>query len=212
MKAEIAVATASGKAYYLIVNELRKRNFPFRSIMPNDSMPSDIKVVITTDCEKTLIEHNKILAYKDGSDIESIVNQALRIASGAETYEKLVIGIDPGEVMGLAVLADGKVIETQNCFGVDETLRKIADLFKDICGASESSVFVKIGDGVTIYKNELLRALDGVLPPNVVLETVSEAGTSHCLNESKHRRGFRDVVSAIRIARRNGRAYQRRKD
>jgi hypothetical protein len=141
-----------------------------------------------------------------------MVNQALRIVQGKETYEKLTIGIDPGEVLGLAVLADGKVIETQNCFSVNETLEKIKDLLKNIGNASDVSVYVKVGNGVPTCKEELLHVLDQALPPNAVLESVSEAGTSHSLNESKHRRGLRDMVSAIRIAGRSGHTYQRRKN
>jgi len=40
---------------------------------------------------------------------------------------------------------------------------------------------------------------------------VSEAGTDRYLNETKHRRGLRDIVSAIRIAGRNGYTFPRRK-
>ena len=53
--------------------------------------------------------------------------------------------------------------------------------------------------------------LDKALPPNVVLETVREAGTSRCPNEAKHRGGLRDIVSAIQIAGRNGQEFPRRK-
>jgi len=212
MKASIAVATVSGKAYYLIVNELRKKNVPFLSLTPSESIPVEVKVVITTEREKPLISHGKILAYTDGADIGAMVNQALRIVQGKETCEKLTIGIDPGEVLGLAVLADGKVIETQNCFSVKETLERISDLLRSIGNASGASVSVKVGDGVPTCKEELLLALDQVLPQNIILESVSEAGTSHSLNESKHRRGLRDMVSATRIAGRSGHTYQRRKN
>jgi hypothetical protein len=61
------------------------------------------------------------------------------------------------------------------------------------------------------YKEELLSALDITLPQNVVLEYVGEAGTSRTLDEAKHRRGLRDIVSAIKIAGRNGHTFQRRK-
>jgi len=49
------------------------------------------------------------------------------------------------------------------------------------------------------------------LPPEVVLEVVSEAGTNRHIDETKHRRGLRDIVSAIRIAGRAGHVYPRRK-
>lgn len=211
MKAEIAVATISGKAYYLIVNELKKKNVPFLSLTPNERIPVEIKTVITTAEERPLIDHEKILLYQDGVEPEALINEALQIAHGKESFEKIVIGVDPGEVFGLAVLADGNVIETANCFSAKETLDKIKNVLKNLENNQSALFSVKIGDGAPTYKEELLRALDQTLSANVVLESVSEAGTSRCLNENKHRRGLRDIVSAIRIAGRSGHAFPRRK-
>jgi hypothetical protein len=211
MKAEIAVATVSGKAYYLIVNELKKKNIPFLSITPNEPIPVETRVVITTAEEKHLINHEKILVYHPEIETEALINEALQIIQGKEFYEKIVIGVDPGEVFGLAVLADGKVIETGNCFSVSETLDMIRNILKNLEKTSATSVSIKIGDGVPEYKERLLSALDDALPLNVTLESVSEAGTNRHLSETKHRRGLRDIVSAIRIAGRNGITFPRRK-
>jgi hypothetical protein len=211
MKAKIAVATVSGKAYYLIVNELKKKNVPFISLTPNDPVPIDIKVVITTKKEQHLISHEKILVYDDEVEPEALINEALQIIHGKEFYEKIVIGIDPGEVFGLAVLADGKVVETENCFSAEETLNKIKSILKSLEKTPVNSLWVKVGDGVPAYKERLLGVLDDALPSNVILESVGEAGTDRYLNENEHRRGLRDIVSAIRIAGRNGRAFPRRK-
>jgi hypothetical protein len=60
-----------------------------------------------------------------------------------------------------------------------------------------------------MYK-ELIEAFDQNLPPEVVLQVVSEAGTNRPLNHNKHRRGLRDIASAIRIAGRAGHIYPRR--
>lgn len=211
MRAKIAVATVSGKAYYLIVDELKKRNIPFLSLIPKESIPIEIKVVITTENEKHLINHEKILVYKEGKEPEAIINEALQIIQGKEYYEKIIIGVDPGEVFGLAVLADGKVIKTENCFSIEETLTKIENILKNIEKNSETSISVKIGNGVPLYKEKLLQSLDEALPSNITLESVSESGTDRCLSETKHRRGLRDIVSAIKIAGRNGHKFPRRK-
>jgi hypothetical protein len=211
MKAKIAVATVSGKAYYLIVNELKKKNVPFISLTPNDPVPIEIKIVITTKKEQHLISHEKILAYTDEVEPEALVNEALQIIHGKEYYEKIVIGIDPGEVFGLAVLADGKVVEAENCFSVEETLNKIKNVLKNLEKTPVCSFWIKVGDGVPAYKEKLLLMLDDALPSNVILESVSEAGTDRYLNETEHRRGLRDIVSATRIAGRNGQAFVRRK-
>jgi len=211
MRAKIAVATISGKAYYLIVNELKKKNMPFISLTPNDSIPIEIKVVITTKEEQRLIDHEKILVYNDGVEPEALINEALQIIQGKEYYEKIVIGVDPGEVFGVAVLADGKVVETGNCFSIEETLDKIKNILRNLEKISITSVSVKVGNGVPVYNEKLLRVLDDALPSNIVLESVGEAGTDRYLNEAEHRRGLRDIVSATRIAGRNGQTFPRRK-
>lgn len=211
MKAKIAVVTVSGKAYYLIVNELKKKRIPFLSLTPNEPIPIEIRVVITTEEERLLINHEKVLTFRDGMELEALINQALQIAQGKECYEKIVIGVDPGEVFGLAVLADGKVVETGNCFSVKETLDKIKNILKNLKDTPTTSVSVKVGDGVPEYKEKLLRVLDEALSSNVLLESVSEVGTNRYTSETKHRRGLRDIVSAIRIAGRNGYIFTRRK-
>jgi hypothetical protein len=210
MRTSIAVVTVSGKAYYLIVTELRKRSVPFTSLTPHETIPAEVKVVLTTGKEKHLINHEKILVYDEKADVQAMVTKALQIAEGKGSCEKLVIGIDPGEALGLAVLADGKVVMTETCSGVGETLEKIKNIIGSFERAPASSVFVKVGDGVPSCRRELLQALDNALPQDIMLESVGEAGTSQYQNETKNRRGLRDMVSAIRIAGRNGHEFQRR--
>jgi hypothetical protein len=210
MKAKIAVVTVCGKDYYLVVNELKRKNTPFLSLTPYEPVPIEIEVVITTEKEKPLIKHQRILIFQEGMRPEALTNEALKIIQG-KNFEKITIGVDPGEVFGLAVLADGKVVETGNCFSVEETLGKIADVVRNLESTQVASISVKIGDGVPQCKEKLLRILDEALPLSVSLESVSETGTNRSLSEAKHRRGLRDIVSAIQIAGRSGYRFQRRK-
>jgi hypothetical protein len=209
MKAKVAVATVSGKAYFLIVNKLKERNIPFISLVPGETVPTEVRGVITTTKEKQRISHEKILVYDSETEPDTIVNEAVKILQGKEVYEKIVIGVDPGEVFGLAVIADGRVNETGNCFSIQEALAKISRVIKNV-DFSLTAVSIKIGSGVPAYK-ELLDTLDFALPREVVLEVVSEAGTNRLLDENKHRRGLRDIASAMRIAGRAGHVYPRRK-
>jgi hypothetical protein len=211
MKAKIAVATVSGKAYYLIVDELKKRNVPFISITPYEPVPVEIKVVLTTEREKPIINHENVLTLKEGEDPQALINQAIQHLEGKNFYEKIVIGVDPGEVLGIAVLADGKIIKTGNSFSIKETIDEIGNIIEGLKDVKTSTIIVRVGDGVPEYKERLLRALDRRLPPNVELESVSEAGTDRYISEAKHRRGIRDIVSAIKIARRNGQKFVRRR-
>jgi len=210
MKAEIAVATTPGKAYYLIVNELKKRNVPFLSLTPSESIPIEIRAVVTTENERMRIKHERVLVYRDGVEPETLINEVIRVMQGKGYYDRVVIGIDPGEVFGLAVLADGRVVETGNCFSVEDTVNKIRGVLKSLESTSINLVSIKVGNGVPAFKERLLQALDKALPNDITLESVSEAGTDRYLSEAKHRRGLRDIVSAIQIAGRNGQIYTRR--
>jgi hypothetical protein len=209
MKEKVAVATVQGKAYFLIVNKLKERNIPFISLVPGETVPTEVKAVITTEKEKHRINHEKILVYDSETEPCILANEVMKILQGKEVYEKIVIGVDPGEVFGLAVIADGKVNETGNCFSIQEVLTKISSIVKNV-DLSSTAVTIKIGSGVPTYK-ELIETLDLTLPPEVVLQVVSEAGTNRPLNHNKHRRGLRDIASAIRIAGRAGHVYPRRK-
>lgn len=211
MKAKIAVATVSGKAYYLIVEELKKKGMPFLSLTPGEPIPTEVKAVITTEKEQNLVKHNRVLIIHEGTEPEILISEALRAAQGKEYYERVVIGVDPGEVLGLAVLGDGKVIETSNCCSISETLNEIKGMLKKFGTTNVASISIKVGNGVPTCQQRLLRVLDKELPKSIRLESVVEAGTSKHFGEAKHRRGLRDIMSAVKIAGRNGEVVGRRK-
>jgi hypothetical protein len=210
MKVKVAVATVQGKAYFYIVNELRQRKISFFSLIPGQTIAVGFKVLITTEKERHLINHDKILIYNMSleADTEYLGSEVVRILQDKEAYENIVIGIDPGEVFGLAVIADGIVIHTDNCFSIKEVQNEIKNVLK-VIDITLSAITVKIGSGVPIYK-ELLEKLDSTLPDSVILEVVGEQGTNRNISSGR-RRGLRDIVSAIRIAGRTGNIYHRSK-
>jgi hypothetical protein len=208
MKKRIAVATVQGKAYFSIVKKLKEKEIPFLSLIPGETIPTDAKVIITTEEERHLVNHEKILIFDPNDESDAMIGEALKVIRGKKAYDRIVVGIDPGEVFGLAVISDGKISETKNCFSVAEVLSSVKMPLKNVDVAStEFSVIV--GNGVPQYR-ELLETLDTELPPEVVLVVVSEAGTNRPANKEKHRRGLRDIASAIRIAGRQGHVYSRR--
>ncbi|MEJ5327702.1 MAG: hypothetical protein WHU54_05580 [Candidatus Bathyarchaeia archaeon] len=210
MRAKVAVATVSGKAYFFIVNKLKEKNIPFISLVPGEAVPAEVSVVLTTANEKHRINHRKVLVYDAETEPDIMADEVKKILQGKETYEKIVVGVDPGEVFGVAVIADGKVNETENCFSPYEVTTKIKGIIKAV-DLSSTEVTIKIGSGMPAYK-ELLELLDAALPLEAVLEVVSEAGTTRSSKEDVHRRCIKDIASAIRIAGRTGHVYPRRKN
>ena len=104
MKAKVAIATVQGKAYFLIVNKLKEKQIPFISLVPGEIVSSEVKAVITTEQEKDRIRHERILVYDGETELDGLTNELIKILQGKEAYERIVVGVDPGEVFGLAVI------------------------------------------------------------------------------------------------------------
>jgi hypothetical protein len=208
MKTKIAVATVSGRAYYTIVNELKRKNLPFLSLKPWDPIPLNIKVVITTKEERNSITHPTVLIFEHGSNPTSAIDEAILSVQGKRSYEKVVIGVDPGKTYGVAVLGDDNVLETLSCSGLEEAVKIILG---DLKRVPATFSVVKVGDGAPAYTKGLLHLLNEALPRETVIEIVSEAGTSRFRNETIDRRGLRDAMSAIEIAGRTGKIFPRKR-
>jgi len=209
VKEKVAVATVKGKAYFLIVNELREHRIPFVSLVPGEPVPSEVTVVVTTERERHSVKHEKIIILPEDGELDNLVSEVKRALQGKEDYERIIVGVDPGEAIGLAVIADGKVVEERNCFSTAELINSIIKMVKNV-NLPVTNVSVKIGNGVPVHK-EILERLDDALPPQIALEVVSEAGTNRPLNENKRSRRIRHISSAINIAARTGFTVARRR-
>jgi hypothetical protein len=95
MKEKVEVATVQGKAYFLIVKKLREKGIPFISLVPGESVSAKMTLVLTTEHEKHLINHEKILAYDSEDDLDRLVNRVKTLLLGKKAFQRLVIGIDP---------------------------------------------------------------------------------------------------------------------
>jgi hypothetical protein len=189
------------------VSALRENDINFFSIIPGEHVPTRAKLVITTEEEKDKVNYKKILVFHDESELDSMILEVKTTLLGKEVCDKIVIGIDPGEAIGLAVLADGKLIEEGNFYNSHELVNAILKIVRTV-NFSVTKVWIKIGNGVPVYR-ELLHDLDEVLPAEVILEVVVEAGTNRPM--TAHSRKVRHISSAIRIAARTGRLIARRK-
>ncbi len=206
MKAKIAVATVSGKAYYQLVNELKSRGLPFLSLTPYDTIPTDVKIVITTENERSLIDHPNVMVFKEKADPATIVNEAIRSADDKRDYDTITVGIDPGKTFGMAVLSNGHVLETMFRSSIEQAVVAVLDA---LTKNPATAYIIKVGDGAPEYTRALLSKMDEALHKDVAIEIVREAGTSRLAKEKVHRRGLRDAMSAVKIAQRRGRPFQR---
>ena len=206
----VAIVTTSGKAYYRLVEGLRKRSVPFVSLRPEDTIPLSVKVVITTGEEEKKIRFPKVLVYNEDEDPTDVIEKALQILSGKSTYNQVVVGVDPGKTLGIAVMGDGNLLRSMNVFDTEEAAQKILRALNAVNAGIKK---VRIGDGAREYQLKLVKLLDRNLPPDITLESVNEEGTTRT-NEAplKYNHVPRDIMSAVRIAIRRGYTIQRWKN
>jgi len=198
MKSEIAVATVSGKAYYWLVNELNKRKISFLSLIPGETIPPSIKVVITTKDEKRLVDHSSVLIYNPDEDPSTIIDEAIRIIQNKKAYEELIIGVDPGKTFGVAVLGDENVLEKKERLTREMAIDMILTAIKRYPARTRK---IKIGDGMPEIAEEVASRLKIAVPEDTSIEIVSEAGTSNIRGEGS-RKKISDADAAVNIARR----------
>jgi hypothetical protein len=147
MKEKVAVATVQGKAYFLIINKLREQGIPLISLVPGESVPAKMTLVLTTEPEKHLINHEKILIFHSEDELDRLIDQVKILLLGKTFFQKLVIGIDSGVATGIVAIADGKVIEEGNCFSSKELITSILKILRNV-NFEVASVSCKIGNGV----------------------------------------------------------------
>jgi hypothetical protein len=207
---DIAIVTSSGRAYYKLVTELKKREITFLSLTPNQAIPKSVRVVITTKRDQKMVDHPQIFIYVADEDPSPVIDRVIQRLKGKDKYGKLVFGVDPGKRVGLVVMDDGSVVRTRILSSIEKTATTILDAVNRMDAREK---IVKIGDGAPVYQGVLIALLDEALPSDVVIESVEEKGTTRpSRRRSFPRRRAKDVYSAIRIARRKGREVARRRN
>jgi membrane-associated protease RseP (regulator of RpoE activity) len=186
----IVVATADFEVYHGVVNELRDRRVEFTTVEPDDDLPGTAVLVVgpREDVPGTTPDSVPVVRA-DPESPRCAVEEALSVVRG-ETG-RTVVGVDPGERPGLAVLVGDTVVAAFNV-----PLADAADVVRrEIDGAPDP--VVRIGDGARLQGAKIIDDLE-----DVRVELVDETGTTPYLGEGA--RGMGDVLAAVNIARLEG--------
>ncbi len=209
MVSNTAIITSSGRAYYKLSTELKKRKIEFLSLTPDEAIPMSVRVIVTTDPDKNKIDHPRVFVYDANEDAAPVIERVIQAIRGKDRYEKLVLGVDPGKRFGLAIMGDCSVVRTTLLSSTEEAAKAIVEAVNRIDAVEK---IVKIGNGAPASQSRLIELLDGDLPLNVVIESVEERGTTrHATNLPFEKKRVRDVNSAIQISLREGHRLNRRR-
>jgi len=185
----IVVATADFEVYHGVVNELRDRGVTFTTIELDDALPERATVVVTAAGEEPSNPDDVPVVRADPDDPRRAVDEVLAVLRGGSG--RTVVGVDPGERPGVAVLSGDMVVAT---FHVP--LADAADVVRE---EVEDAVdpLVRVGDGARLQGAKIIDDLE-----DVPVELVDETGTTPYLGTGA--RGMGDVLAAVNIARLEG--------
>jgi hypothetical protein len=188
----IVVATENFEVYHGVVDELRDRGVRFTTVEPGDPLPEGARVAIVGPED----EHPSIETVRaDPENSRRAVDEALAILRGEDG--RTIVGIDPGDRPGIAVLSGDTVVAAFQV-PADETAEVVARETEDA-----GDPLVRIGDGARLESAKIIEAIE-----DVPVELVDETGTTPYLGTGA--RGMGDVLAAVNIARLEGDVVQER--
>lgn len=194
----IVVVTDDFALYHAAVAELRERGATFTTREPGVELPERAAVVISAPDDD--------LDLPDES-VEHVTTTADRVRDGVEealgglrgTEGRTVVGVDPGEQPGVAVISGDTVVAAYHVplgDAVDTVLAAVDD---------EPDALVRVGDGDRLRSARIVNGLE-----DVSVELVDESGTTPTLGRGAGGKGLADVLAAVNIARMEGEPVETR--
>jgi hypothetical protein len=190
----ILVATDDFEVYHGVVQELRDRGVDFTTIEADAPLPEETTVLIT-GAEEDRSPADVPVVRADPDDPRRAVEDVIAHLRGAGG--RTVVGIDPGDRPGIAVLVGEVVVAA---FHVPEA-DAAGVVAREIDDAPDP--LVRIGDGARHAGSRIVDDL-----PDVPVELVDETGTTPYLGSGA--RGMGDVLAAVNIARTEGKEIESR--
>lgn len=197
----IAVATISGRSYFKFINVLRRLQLNYDSILPEEITSSDRRLILTTAHESSKIPTNLVLLDDEFNYHPTIIRAKIveKLQSGINN-NSLVIGIDPGNRIGLSIFYYEKEIESSIYTSTDDL---VSHIVKILVGINAQRKIVKVGNGNMKIASHIVNSLNLRFCSHFELEFVDERKTSLKI-KNFNKRGERDKISARYITQREG--------
>lgn len=185
----IVVATEDFELYHDILDELRMRELTFTTITPGESIPGSTSVILTGPEDEVTVGSDIPIISTDIDGAHEAIETAISHIRGASGH--VVVGVDPGERPGIAVLRGGLVVSAFHVpfeHAVETIQAEVSD---------HPDAIVRIGNGARLKGAQLVNELD-----DIEVELVDETGTTPYLGTGA--RGAGDILAAVNIAHRRG--------
>ena len=179
----IGLVTEDFRFFHLMVRLLKDKHEPFVSFGFDDPVPENVGAIITTNRERDQVRFDTVVTDGD----PGIAFKAARSVLRGKRFSRIVVGIDPGWRPGIAVIGDGRIIDTElvpRPEDVTETLDRMTR------NQEFDSMLVRIGHGDPTNRNRIIHAVWSLADE---VEIVDESSTTK-------RTVTPDIDAAIMIA------------
>ena len=191
----VALVTDDFRLYHELAPYLEAHGVRVLGLKPGEDVPPSVRVLLggpAGDERSVPVRENReatLLAVYAALDERPT-------ARGG--YQRIVFGVDPGQVIGLAVLADGHWLHVAEALSPAEAVERIAGWATGLTGKHWEA---HVGDGHPAVGRALVPALKQALPQARVLLVPEEATSPYRpVTQSRH------TDAAILIALREPRA------
>lgn len=201
LNTRIGIATTYGKHYYRFSTYLKTLQLSFDSILPEEILDYSGHLIFTTrkespkKCEKLLFHED--IFEQHSTVIRGIIMQKLNLDFEEEI---LILGIDPGQRIGLSVFYYGQEIERSFHLSIEDFVFHIIQI---LGGLRAKQKIIKIGNGNMVIAKKIVSMLNLTFCSSFELEFVDERKTSLKI-KNFNQRGKRDMLSAKYISQRDG--------
>ena len=177
----VALVTDDFRLYHELTPFLESHGVRVLGLKPGEAVPPAVKVLLGGPAD----DPRSIPLRADREATLLAVFAALDARPTARGgYQRVVFGVDPGQVIGLAVLADGAWLHVAEARSAAEAVGRIAGW---ATGLAAKHWEVHVGDGHPQVGRGLLPQLKKALPQARVLLVPEEATSPHRpVTDSRH--------------------------
>lgn len=185
----VGLVTDDFRMYHRVVPFLETEGFKVVPLRPGENVPPSVQVLVNGPAG----DPRRVPATDDLEALLLSILVRLDPRPG-DTYDRLVVGVDPGQRIGLALLADGEVLTVAIETTPQDCVARIARWLSCVPGSMHA---VHVGTGAAPVGREIRRALRTALP-GTPIASVSEESTTPW----RHVTGSRHTDAAAIIAMR----------
>jgi len=193
----ISLATMDFRLCHLLREKLTAGGIKCEQIIPGGRPSKGSILVVTTEKEEQIkpTDYTKkvILSNNELFNINRAYAKIMLGIEGKKVWESLIVGIDPGLSIGIAIITDGCLRSTYETRDMREAIKFIIN---SINNTPAKMTIIRMGSTGGYRRVLLLNELLNVKPDNVALESVDELQTTPS--------NYQDALTSLEEGKRDG--------